>query len=304
MIRSERLTRTLLDAWLLERRLAGSHTRYRLRYWRENRAGLAGIKDELESYIDEAFEDARQRLRSGFGDDLSPFNGDPNSDPAANYPALLHRVTLQGYFGEILAVIAIEHWGAHGHTDWVVPAFLFRFHEVEFQHLELINQRLRGGGVHNPDEPEEIRPGRTGDDGLAFRTNADNLITDVLTIEAKCVNRHRSEEIKEAHEKLAQGLQLPVGVRELINLLSKYETPEANTWQEALLKLWRGGYHDAARYDCMAYTCAQIPRQAGRFTWLPVNEPHSSYTTTRPLEGMEFHFQDLPEIVLTLHRRE
>lgn len=230
MIRSKRLTQVLLDAWLVERPLARRHTHYHLKIWRENRAALAGIKNELDSYIDEAFEDARRRIRRGFDDDLSPFN-DPNSDPAANYPKLLHQVTLQGYFGEILAVIAIEHWGAHGHTDWVVPAFLFRFHEVEFQHLELINQKLRSGGVHNPDAQEEIRPGRTGDDGLAFRMDADKIITEVLTLEAKCVNRNNSARIKEAHEKLAQGGQLPSGVRELINLLSEYETPEANTWQ-------------------------------------------------------------------------
>jgi len=304
MIRSKRLTQALLNAWLVEHRLAMSHTRYRLRLWRENRAGLAGIKSELESYIDEAFEDARKRIRSGFEDDLSPFNDDPNSDPAANYPALLHQFTLQGYFGEILAVIAVEHWGAHGHTDWVVPAFLFRFHDVEFQHLELINQKLRSGGIHNPDEPEEIRPGHTGDDGLAFRMNAGNLITEVLTLEAKCVDRHNSGKIREAHEKLAQGGQLPVGVRELINLLSEYATPEANIWQEALLKLWRGGYRDVARCDCVVYACGQTPVRAGRLTWMPVDEPHVTYAITRNLEGMEFHFQDLPEVVLTLHRRE
>jgi hypothetical protein len=27
------------------------------------------------------------------------------------------------------------HWGAHGHMDWVVPAFLFRLHDQEFQHV-------------------------------------------------------------------------------------------------------------------------------------------------------------------------
>jgi hypothetical protein len=87
------------------------------------------------AYVDEAFEDARRRIRRGFEDDLSPFNN-PAADPAENYPALLHRVTLQGYLGETLAILTVEHWGAHGHTDWVVPAFLFRFHDQEFQHLE------------------------------------------------------------------------------------------------------------------------------------------------------------------------
>jgi hypothetical protein len=120
------------------------------------------------------------RLRRGFEDALSPFEderGDPTvadqEDPAENYPALLHQLTLQGYLGETLACLAVEHWGALGQTDWVVPAFLFRFHDVEFQHLEIINQRLRDGEEHQPDASQEMRPGRTGDDGIAFRIRAD-----------------------------------------------------------------------------------------------------------------------------------
>ena len=43
MIRFRRLTPALLDAWLVDQRLANTHQRYRLRVWRENRAGLAAI---------------------------------------------------------------------------------------------------------------------------------------------------------------------------------------------------------------------------------------------------------------------
>ena len=165
MIRFRRLTPALLNAWLVNQQLASTHARYRLRVWRENRVALAAIRAEMLAYLDEAFEDARLRIRRGFEDDLSPFS-DPAHDPAANYPALLHRVTLQGYLGETLAVIAVEHWGAHGHTDWIVPAFLFRLHDQEFQHLEAINERLRAGEPYDPDQAAQQRPGRTGDDGF------------------------------------------------------------------------------------------------------------------------------------------
>lgn len=40
-----------------------------------------------------------------------PLFSDPAPKPATNYPALLHRVTLQDYLGETLAVLAVEHWG-------------------------------------------------------------------------------------------------------------------------------------------------------------------------------------------------
>jgi hypothetical protein len=202
MIRFRRLTPALLDAWLVQHALPNPHARYRLRVWRESRSELTALRAELIAYFDEAFDDARRRIRAGFADDLSPFN-DPARDPAANYPALLHRVTLQGYLGETLAGLAVEHWGAHGHIDWVVPAFLFRLHDQEFQHLESINERLLAGETYDPDNIAEQRPGRTGDDALAFRIDDQGVITDVLTLEAKCLAQNRSEKIKEAHAKLA-----------------------------------------------------------------------------------------------------
>jgi hypothetical protein len=303
MIRTRRLTVTLLADWLVEQPVNGSHARYRLRLWRESRSALAVIQTELRLYFDEAFEDARHRLRRGFEDALSPFD-DPAPDPAANYPALLHQVTLRGYFGEILAVVAVEHWGAHGHSDWVVPAFLFRFHDQEFQHLELINERLRRGEAYDPDREAERRPGRTGDDGLAFRMDGNNVITDVLTIEAKCLSRNNNAKIQDAHEKLAAGGPLPSGIRELINLLKDYDTPAANNWREALLRLWQGGYLRVVRRDAIAYICGHIPQQGDRITWMPIDQPHPAYTVERNLEGLEFQFEDLESLITTVYRAE
>lgn len=301
MIRFRRLTLRLLNAWLVNQRVARAQARYRLRVWREHRAGLAAIQGEFIDYIDEAFDDARRRIRRGFEDDLSPFR-EPPRDPAANYPALLHRVTLQGYFGETLAVMAVEHWGAHGHMDWIVPAFLFRLHELELQHLEAINERLQSGETYDPDQLAERRPGRTGDDGLAFRINGENTITDVLTLEAKCLAQNNNAKIKEAHQKLAASGLRPSGVRELINLLDEYPSPEAQAWQKALLNLWRGGYRAVTRHDGVAYTCGRVPTQAGRVSWMPANAPHPDYTVARNLEGMEFQFEDLTTVVDRLYR--
>jgi len=220
MIRSRRLTPSLLNAWLVQQAITPTNPQYRLRLWRENRPALLAIKRELIEYVEEGFDDARRRIRSGFEDTLSPFSG-PAEDPAANYPAILHRVTLQGYFGEALAVLAVEHWGAHGHQDWVVPAFLFRFHDVEFEHLDSINIRIAAGEVYNQDEEVEQRPGRTGDDALAFRKMDSNVITDVLVLEAKCLKNNSEQKIAEAHKKVSSGGRRPSGVRELIKGTSK-----------------------------------------------------------------------------------
>ncbi len=301
MIRSRRLAVALLDAWLINHAIVSSDPTYRLRLWRENRAELPAIKDELIAYLDEAHEDARRRLRAGFEDDLSPF-GDPAVDPAAGYPALLHRNTLQGYLGETLAVLAVEHWGAHDHHDWVVPAFLFRLHDQEFQHLEDVNERRLAGEAYDPDEGREMRPGRTGDDGIAFRKNDDNTITDILTLEAKCLASHNSTKVREAHKKLAAIGSRPSGVRELVNLLTEYDTPEADEWHEALLSLWKSGYPAATRFDGVGYTCGNAPRRGSRTTWMAADAPDPAYTATRRLECLEFQVEDLNALVDALYR--
>jgi hypothetical protein len=104
---------------------------------------------------------------------------------------------------------------------------------------------------------------------------AKNDITDILTLEAKCLAQNNNAKIQEAHEKLAAAGPLPSGVRELINLLDEYDTPEAQRWQQALLKVWRGGYRTAARHDGVGYTCGRIPAQPGRTAWMPENAPHA-----------------------------
>jgi hypothetical protein len=302
MIRFKRLSPALLNSWLVSKNLPESQSpRYRLRLWREDPTGLAAIKAELIDYLDEAFDDARKRLRKGFEDSLSPFVTS-SSDPAANYPAMLHQVTLQGYLGETLAVLAVEHWGAAGHMDWVVPAFLFRLHDQEFQHLELINQRLAAGEAYDPNAEAEQRPGRTGDDGLAFRINDQNIITDILTLEAKCVGVNRPEKIKEAHEKLAAGSTIPSGIRELINILDEYNSSQAQTWKQALLQLRASKCLNATHYDGIAYACGAIPQQVNRISWMKADIPHPSYTAQRHLEGMEFQLNDLPSLIDTLYR--
>lgn len=186
-----------MNAWLADQPIPQPHPKYRLRVWRETHASLAPLKNELIAYVQEALDDARKRIRAGFEDDLSPFN-DPAHDPAANYPAMLNQISLKGYFGETLAALAVEHFGALGHTDWQVPALLFRFHDQEFQHLELINDRLLAGTIHEPDAVAERQPGRTGDDGLAFRINDAGVITDILTLEAKCLSESNTATMSDA----------------------------------------------------------------------------------------------------------
>jgi hypothetical protein len=304
MIRFRRLTSRLLDAWLPGQVLPPAPPRYELRVWREVDNNFAALRNELIAYAQEALDDARQRIRRGFEDKLSPF-ADPADDPAAHYPAMLNRRTLQGYLGETFAGLAVEHFGAFGRLDWHVPAFLFRFHDTEFQHLDLINERLLLGEPHDPDDNAELRPGRTGDDAIAFRIDGTGKITHVLTLEAKCLGEHRPEIIADAYAKLSAGGARPSGIRELITLLSDYETPEAQEWVRRLLELYSEGFRTAKRRDGLAYVVGTIPRRpAGRIGWLATDAPHPDYRRKRRLEAMEFQLADIPGLIRTLYRGE
>lgn len=302
MIRFRRVTLRPLSSWLVAQPLTRSHPKYELRVWREVNANFAILRDELIAYAQEALDDARTRIRRGFEDHLSPFS-DPVDDPAAHYPAMLNRITLQGYLGETLAGLAVEHFGAFGKRDWHVPAFLFRFHDQEFQHLDLINERFLMGETHDPDAVAERRPGRTGDDALAFRVDQAGKITHVLTLEAKCLAKSNTATIADAHGKLSAGTNRPSGIRELITLLSDYETDEAQEWVRRLLELYRDGFRTAKRRDALAYTVGNSPvKPAERVSWLPVDAPHPSYTANRRFEAMEFQLEDLEGLVDTLYR--
>lgn len=303
MIRFLRVNLQPLQAWLAAQTLPKGPARYRLRVWREAKGKFAPVRDEMISYAQEALDDARRRIRKGFEDDLSPFKGAAD-DPAAHYPAMLNCITLQGYLGETLAGLAVEHFGAFGHSDWHVPAFLFRFHNTEFQHLDQINERLQMGETHVPDATSEQRPGRTGDDAIAFRIDASGEITHVLTLEAKCLGTNNTAKIREAHEKLSAGQRRPSGVRELINLLSEYDSPRAQEWVAWLLAFYSKGYLTAERLDGLSYTVGHWPvKPATKVSWLPHAAPHPSYTATRGLEAMEFQLEDLEGLVDVLYRR-
>ncbi len=197
--------------------------------------------------------------------------------------------------------LAIEHWGAHGKDDWIVPAFLFRFHETEFQHIDEINARLKSGIQHDPDADRERRPGRTGDDGIAFRISEQNVITDILAIEAKCLTTHSPGKLQEAHEKLNSGTVRPTAIRELVELLRDYKDAEAERWVEALVRLWVDP-SSSTRHDGVVYACGERPKLVSRPGWMNAATPHEVYKATRRLEGLEFHFRDLAAVIDGLYR--
>ncbi len=141
--------------------------RYEHALAQENGHNRSSILPQLKVLISDAHEDARRRLRKLASGPLDPLNEPTAKDPAEGYPERLHIQTLKGYFGETIAGAVAENLHPFGMKDWTVPAYLFRFHLVEFQQLDMMDQT--GDAAH-------IRPGRTGDDWPSQQRGIEQLV--------------------------------------------------------------------------------------------------------------------------------
>jgi hypothetical protein len=245
-------------------------------------AGLAA----LGALTAEAHRDARERLERLMGISLDPLQGvPPDWRP---YPDGLHTSALQGYLGEVLAGVVAENYQPHG-QPWVVPAFLFRGHQAAYQELE--RRRQLGG-------PARPIPGRTGDDALAFQIDEDGAVTAWLWGEAKCTHDHDAGLISAGHQQLSATIRVPVDLVQLIDILGESQDPSRERWIASLRELLYS-VNPPPRYDLFVYVCGRRPVQ--RETWIPADQPHSSYSGAGPLEAIEIHFSDFDEVLVTAY---
>jgi hypothetical protein len=263
----------------------------------ERDGGRRFILEELRTAVQEAHEDARRRLCRLAATDLDPLaNQGVRADEALGYPQRLPIRTLKGYFGEFFAGVVAENCHPFDLRDWVVPAYLFRFHTVAFQQLDAAAQDGNAVG--------EI-PGRTGDDCLAFRMDATTgLISAALFCEAKCTDDHDAHLVAEAHTKLSSRTERPADLLQLIEVLQASNAPDARRWAGALERLFWGqrapGY---ARYDQITYICGRSPARGGRTCWISRDGPHEAYRGGRSLHIAEIHLQGVDNLVAGVYGR-
>jgi hypothetical protein len=244
------------------------------------------VLPQLRALVSEAHEDARRRLRRLAYGSLDPLAQSGSKDPAQGYPEDLHLQTLKGYFGEVLAGVVAENLRPFGMDDWTVPAHLFRFHLVEFQHLEMMKQVA---------EPAGLRPGRTGDDCLAFRRH-DGRIVSALFCEAKCTADHDTDMIAEAHAKSSLHNPLPLDLLQLIEVLEDSTDAAAPQWIVALRRLFlEGATSGYERLDQITYVCGRKPVQKRR--WISHEGPHEKYTAPRRLHVAEIHVLNVEQLI-------
>lgn len=280
-----------LSIWLSVNLQRSKDGKYEHVLGREDSNDRSPVIPVLQKLIFDAHEDARRHLRALAGHSLDPLGAKESRDPAEGYPQKLHMQTLKGYFGELMAGLVAENIGALGHEDWEVPAYLFRFHVVEFQQLDFMDQT---------DGKAKLRPGRTGDDCLAFRRDAAGDIVASLFCEAKCTKGHKATLIDEAHEKSSLPHLLPVDLLRLIEVLSDAKGRAAKQWVRALRKLYQGrsnpgdGYE---RLDQVTYVCGRRPKTKGKQSWTSARKPHTKYTAGRRLQVAEIQLNDVEQLI-------
>jgi DEAD/DEAH box helicase len=280
-----------ISSWLSDSVSESEDKRYIHRLIKENLSQRNLILDELISIVQKAHDDARYRLRKLAGNSLDPFEDSPTIDITEDYPYSLDIQTLKGYFGEIFAGIIVENFAPFGLDDWEVPAFLFRFHPVVFQHLGLIKQT--GENAKN-------QPGRTGDDCLAFRRNSQGEIISYLACEAKCTAKHDTSMISKAYQKSSAANIISVDILQVIEILLDYNDDSSAKWINALRLLQQGKINNNyERCDLVSYICGQHPTK--KTTWISTESAHNNYTGRRRLEAVEIHLHDVENLIKAVY---
>ncbi len=279
--------------WLNNLSNAAANGSYRHGHYVEAPENWDLVRDQIVEYFQRAHADARARLTALASNSLHPAGTPP--PPYDQYPFGLPQVTLQGYFGEILAGYLAETVAPAGHSDWRVPAHLFRFHLQAFQFLE---QRSQSG--HGP----SAIVGRTGDDCLAFRRNGSGEIIAVLFCEAKCTTSHAAALIRDAHEKVSASEI--VDILQLVEILKDSPAPDAADWIMSLqvfhMRLHSTVRHTHQRHDLVCYVHRSVPKQ--NKTWIPTDRPHEAYTASRGLDVYEVRLTDVAARLLSIYSEE
>lgn len=285
-----------LATWLPDELTPPTNNSYQHRRLQEQLTYRKEIIEELKVLVCEAHEDARNKLRRihGLESTLDPVGQRPTPGTdfftIDEYPRRLPIDTLKGYFGELFAAVIAENFSPLG-EDWIVPAFLFRHHDLAFDLLDQIRQ-----GVTTSD----TLVGRHGDDCLAFQRNAAGKIVRSLACEAKCTPDHQKGMVDEAHVKASSGALVPTSFSQIIAVLQHYSDTDANAaaWVDALrqLRAVTAETPDYERCDLISYICG-LPPAKPTTEVIPVATPHRKYTGGRRLEAVEIHLYDVEGLI-------
>ena len=244
---------------------------------------------QLRQYVEEAHRDAREKFEAAFRPTLDLDKSTPT--PAGNYPWDLPLRAKQGYFGECLAAILIEHSPPFGVGGFRIPAFLFRFHNAAFDWI------LRNNLGEAPSE----LVGRFGNDLVAFRVDGTPKVVEALVVEAKCLTEHRMDTLDEAHRQISDSSRVPLSTYQIVQILQERLDPIAREMTPILQTFMNDQGAGSFRTDLIAYTCGQLPRR--KSSWASTTIPNQNYTASRRLEVIETHLENIADVVKGVYER-
>ena len=285
----------MLFGWLTANKSMSRDSRYWHCLLEEDLTQREQFFGDLVGYVQEAHRDARRIFEM---EHLDPLGVLPSESPV-DYPGSLPLNVLQGYFGEILAGLVVENYSPFGIDDWIVPAFLFRFHNLTFERLEVL---LQGGSI-----PNQL-PGRTGDDCLAFQFDRNGNVIKMLYCEAKCTFDHSSGLIDDAHEKVSK--ERPASIPQILKILGERQNPTSKRLVETIqafrkrlfLRRRDDTSCDDVRYDLVSYVYSRSPIR--KETWISPQIPNRKYSASRELEAIEIHIHGVSDLVKSVYGKE
>ncbi|WP_430386411.1 aminotransferase [Blastomonas fulva] len=263
---------------------------------------------ELVGYFESAHGDAREHFHAQLGIDLHPDADAPGAH--ATYPTCLPSITRRGLFGEVMAGMLTEHYDYIGGHDWVIPVFLFRFHEDAEAYLFAL--------ARDEERRREVY-GRRGSDFLALALNEDGEIVRFIAGEAKWRKKLRRSVVDavmfgekvtdpDTNEQVHNGkgvwfqvnrdIPAPHGLRQLQKLLREID-PEGYSAAIATLDrvLVIRNAEPLPRTNLILLSGGDVPSLKKRTTLIPWKKKPADYTAPHDLQVVELILRDGDEVI-------
>ncbi len=190
--------------------------------------------NSLRPYLESAHLDARNHFHEEIGIDLHPDADDEGAH--AQYPECLPSSARRGLFGELMAGLVTESYSFVGDHEWIVPVFLFRYHEDVKAYMFAL--------ARDPQRARQVW-GRFGNDFIGIALDEDGSVARIIAGEAKwrktltqsVVNRlllgeiidnpdapgQRTRSGRGVWYEVNRDIPVPQGVRQLQRLLEEYD---------------------------------------------------------------------------------
>jgi hypothetical protein len=271
------------------------------------------LVDALRPYVESAHLDARNYFHQEIGIDLHPDAEDEGAH--AQYPACLPTKTRRGLFGELMAGLVTESYPFVGGHEWVVPVFLFRYHEDVKAYIFALAR-----------DPQRVRQvwGRFGSDFIGISLDGDGAVARIIVGEAKWRNTltksvvdrlllgdliddpdnpgQRIHSGKGIWYEVNRDIPVPQGVRQLQRILEEYE---ADDYAAAILSIDRlltlRDANPIPRTDLILIVGNAGARREECTTLIPWENAPPEYTAGNDLQIVEVYLTDGETLINELY---